>query len=132
MTLAKDSGAIGLHCRRCDTPSVASIKAAVCWTFGVPPIEMVSERRSHNVARPRQVAMYLARELTPFSLPHIGRLFGNRDHTTVIHACRQVELRIVEDEALARKVQEIVAAVKSTVHPEKSDKPSSVQFLETA
>lgn len=53
--------------------------------------EMTSARRAREVARPRQVAMYLSKQLTPKSLPDIGRRFGGRDHTTVIHAVRQIE-----------------------------------------
>ena len=52
---------------------------------------MTSARRAREVARPRQVAMYLSKQLTPKSLPDIGRRFGGRDHTTVIHAVRQIE-----------------------------------------
>jgi chromosomal replication initiator protein len=58
---------------------------------------MHSARRARAVARPRQVAMYLAKQLTPRSLPEIGRKFGNRDHTTVMHAIRRIdELRAVD------------------------------------
>jgi chromosomal replication initiator protein len=53
--------------------------------------ELHSSRRARRVARPRQVAMFLARELTSRSLPDIGRRFGGRDHTTVLHACRRIE-----------------------------------------
>jgi chromosomal replication initiator protein len=56
--------------------------------------DMLSKRRSRSIARPRQVAMALAKELTNHSLPEIGDAFGGRDHTTVLHACRKVaELR---------------------------------------
>jgi chromosomal replication initiator protein len=56
--------------------------------------EMYSKKRTRNVARPRQVAMALAKELTQLSLPDIGEAFGGRDHTTVLHACRKIaELR---------------------------------------
>jgi chromosomal replication initiator protein len=56
--------------------------------------DMVSERRSRSVARPRQVAMALSKELTTHSLPEIGDAFGGRDHTTVMHACKRIkELR---------------------------------------
>jgi chromosomal replication initiator protein len=59
-----------------------------------PPSEMYSKKRTRNVARPRQVAMALAKELTQMSLPDIGEAFGGRDHTTVLHACRKIaELR---------------------------------------
>jgi chromosomal replication initiator protein len=74
---------------------------------------MLSKRRTRSVARPRQVAMALARELTEHSLPEIGDAFGGRDHTTVIHACEQVrklkdsDSRIREDwEKLVRKLTE--------------------------
>jgi chromosomal replication initiator protein len=65
---------------------------------------MWSARRDRGVARPRQVAMYLARELTPMSLPCIGRLFGKRDHTTVIHAIKTVERLIATDTEFAADV----------------------------
>src|SRR5690606_39957237 len=53
--------------------------------------DMLSKRRSRSVARPRQVAMALAKELTNHSLPEIGEAFGGRDHTTVLHACRKIK-----------------------------------------
>src|SRR6185437_16380712 len=67
------------------TPHIAEIQYAVAERFGVPMMEMVSDRRARRVARPRQVAMYLSRELTPMSLPGIGKHFGGRDHTTIMH-----------------------------------------------
>jgi hypothetical protein len=69
---------------------VAHIQRVVAHYFGIPLREMTSARRSREVARPRQVAIYLARELTPFSLPMIGKLFGNRDHTTILYAIRKI------------------------------------------
>jgi chromosomal replication initiator protein len=63
-----------------------------------------SARRSRRIARPRQVAMYLARVLTLRSLPEIGRRFGGRDHTTVLHACRRIEALCVEDPVLKQEV----------------------------
>ena len=59
--------------------------------YRIRKAEMTSARRAREVARPRQVAMYLSKQLTPRSLPEIGRRFGGRDHTTVIHAVRQIE-----------------------------------------
>lgn len=70
---------------------VAEIKAAVAQHFGLGAIEMVSRRRARRYARPRQIAMALARDLTPLSYPEIGREFGGRDHTTVMHAIRVIE-----------------------------------------
>jgi chromosomal replication initiator protein len=71
---------------------VGKIQYAVASHYGIPVQEMWSERKARSVARPRQIAMYLARELTGYSLPRIGRCFGYRDHTTVMHACRVVAL----------------------------------------
>ena len=66
---------------------------------------MHSARRARNVARPRQVAMYLAKQLTSRSLPEIGRKFGGRDHTTVMHAVRKIEEIIGEDPSFAQDVE---------------------------
>ena len=63
--------------------------------------DMLSKRRSRSVARPRQLAMSIAKELTSHSLPEIGESFGGRDHTTVLHACRKVK----ELEGMDREVQ---------------------------
>jgi chromosomal replication initiator protein len=87
--------------------TVAQIKSAVCDAYNLRPIEMVSARRGRDVARPRQVAMYLTRELTPLSFPNIGRLFGRRDHTTAMYAADIIEKRMVDDSELRAKVKEI-------------------------
>jgi chromosomal replication initiator protein len=65
---------------------------------------MLSARRARSVARPRQIAMYLSKQLTTRSLPEIGRKFGGRDHTTVIHAVRKIEQLREEDAALDEDV----------------------------
>jgi chromosomal replication initiator protein len=87
--------------------SIADIKAAACEQFGVTDEELVSAGRTARVAWPRQVAMYLARELTSESLPSIGREFGGRDHTTVLHAWRRTEKRLLEHPALRPQVEEL-------------------------
>jgi chromosomal replication initiator protein len=66
------------------------IQEAVCSQFHVKLTELKSRRRSKTLVHPRQIAMYLCRELTDASYPEIGRQFGGKDHTTIIHACRQV------------------------------------------
>jgi len=71
--------------------TIDEIQRRVSEHFRIRHAEMVSARRAREVARPRQIAMYLAKQLTPRSLPEIGRRFGGRDHTTVIHAVRQIE-----------------------------------------
>jgi chromosomal replication initiation ATPase DnaA len=79
--------------------AMAEIKSAVAAHFNIPLIEMTSARRCREYARPRQVSMYLCKQLTPKSLPEIGRAHGDRDHTTVIHANRRVqELRRADPE----------------------------------
>jgi chromosomal replication initiator protein len=77
--------------------TVQEIQQSTCEAFGVSMDDLLSPRRTTAVAWPRQVAMYLARELTDQTLPAIGRAFGNRNHTTVIHACRRTAERIATD-----------------------------------
>jgi chromosomal replication initiator protein len=86
---------------------VADIKAAVCKRYNVAAIDMISMRRNREVARPRQIAMTLSKQMTPQSLPAIGRLFGNRDHTTVIHAVRTVDRLYATDPELRRDVDSL-------------------------
>jgi chromosomal replication initiator protein len=89
------------------TRSIAEIKAAACEQFGVSGEELISATRTARLAWPRQVAMYLARELTEESLPAIGREFGGRDHTTVLHAWRRTEERISSNAASRTAVEEL-------------------------
>src|SRR5205823_2301923 len=70
--------------------------------FKIKVGDMHSKKRSRNLARPRQVAMALAKDLTQMSLPEIGEAFGNRDHTTVLHACRTIASLRTHDSALNR------------------------------
>jgi chromosomal replication initiator protein len=70
--------------------SVDNIQRTVADYYKIKVAEMYSKKRTRNVARPRQVAMALAKELTQLSLPNIGEAFGGRDHTTVLHACRKI------------------------------------------
>ena len=70
------------------------------------------DKRSQNIVYPRQVAMYLSRELTDSSLPKIGKEFGGRDHTTVIHATSKIARLIREDRSVYNLVQELTARVK--------------------
>jgi chromosomal replication initiator protein len=70
--------------------AMEDIQEAVCTQFHVKMTELKSRRRSKTLVHPRQIAMYLCRELTDASYPEIGRQFGGKDHTTIIHACRQV------------------------------------------
>ena len=79
--------------------TIEEIQRSVCAHFKLDKSDMVSKRRLRAVARPRQIAMYLAKEMTPRSYPEIGRRFGGRDHSTVIHAVRVIEgLRVSDSE----------------------------------
>ncbi len=73
--------------------------------YKVPRNDLLSSRRSRDVVRPRQIAMYLAKSLTSRSLPEIGRRFGGRDHTTVLHSVRKVEQMIKDDGDLAQEIE---------------------------
>jgi len=70
--------------------SVENIQKTVADYYKIKVADMYSKKRPANIARPRQIAMYLAKELTQKSLPEIGDLFGGRDHTTVLHAVRKI------------------------------------------
>ena len=83
--------------------TIDEIQKKVAEYFNISVKELQSSRRARTVARPRQIAMYLAKQLTSRSLPEIGRKF-DRDHTTVMHAVRKVEELVVEDSSLAENV----------------------------
>ncbi|MBV8396634.1 MAG: chromosomal replication initiator protein DnaA [Actinobacteria bacterium] len=92
--------------------SIDRIQELVCERFGVSMGELTGDRRSQNIVYPRQVAMYLSRELTDSSLPKIGKQFGGRDHTTVIHATSKIARMIREDRSVYNLVQELTARIK--------------------
>jgi chromosomal replication initiator protein len=92
--------------------SIERIQETVIERFGLSLDELCGERRSQNIVYPRQVAMYLSRELTDSSLPKIGRQFGGRDHTTVIHATSKIARLIREDRSVYNLVQELTARIK--------------------
>lgn len=93
------------------TPS--AIKTAVSDYFEIKVSDIESSKRSRNLAYPRQIAMYLCRELTKLSLPKIGEEFGNRDHTTVMHAYSKIEADIKVNSNLNEIVQKIISELKS-------------------
>lgn len=87
--------------------TVAEIQSATCAHFGLSSEELLSSARTARITWPRQVAMYLARELTSESLPAIARQFGGRDHTTVLHAWRRTSTRIASDESSREAVENL-------------------------
>ena len=84
---------------------IEDIQRAVSRHYNVSRTELLSNRRTRTIVRPRQIAMYLAKTLTPRSLPEIGRRFGGRDHTTVLHAVRKIEGLSETDNMLAREIE---------------------------
>jgi chromosomal replication initiator protein len=90
-------------------PTVQRIAQQVGGYFQVEPCQLQSQQRSRQVLLPRQVGMYLARQLTGLSLEQIGAYFGGRDHSTVLHACRKVERALSDDAVLSGTVRQIHA-----------------------
>jgi hypothetical protein len=90
---------------------INKIQASVASYYNIPVIDMVSQRRGREIARPRQIAMYLCRMLTPLSLPVIGRQFGKRDHTTVMWAIKAVERLIDTDPQIEADIEAISEAL---------------------
>jgi len=84
---------------------IEDIQRIVARQYNVSRADLLSSRRTANVVRPRQVAMYLAKTLTLRSLPEIGRRFGGRDHTTVLHAVRKIENLVGNDAMLADEIE---------------------------
>lgn len=84
---------------------IEDIQRVVARHYNVSKADLLSSRRTRTIVRPRQIAMYLAKILTPRSLPEIGRRFGGRDHTTVLHAVRKIEGMIEGDKNLAEEIE---------------------------
>jgi chromosomal replication initiator protein len=92
--------------------TVDMIQKAVAEHYSLKQADLISERRARAVARPRQVAMWLAKQITTRSLPDIGRRFGGRDHTTVLHAVRRIEALKAEDAAIARDLDVLLRKLR--------------------
>ena len=94
--------------------SVDDIISAVCNRYGAKAKELMSKSRKQTVVQPRQLAMYLIHKYTDMSYSQLGRLFGKRDHSTVLYACNQMAHRISVDKQFRREVEELEAALKSS------------------
>jgi chromosomal replication initiator protein len=92
--------------------TVDQIQKTVAEHYQLKQADLISERRARVVARPRQVAMWLAKQITTRSLPDIGRRFGGRDHTTVLHAVRRIEALKAEDPMIARDVDVLLRKLR--------------------
>src|SRR5690606_24710119 len=87
--------------------TIQDIQKVVGEHYNIRLEDFSSKKRTKSIAFPRQVAMYLSRELTDFSLPKIGEEFGGRDHTTVIHAHEKIEKMLKEDKQLQEEIKQI-------------------------
>jgi hypothetical protein len=85
-------------------PFIADIQKAVARHFNITRHDLISQRRTAELVKPRQIAAYLSRELTQHSLPEIGRRFGNRDHTTILYAVRKISRQLAADPELAHDI----------------------------
>jgi chromosomal replication initiator protein len=99
--------------------SAEEIQQRVAERFGISRAELVGSSRAATPLRARQVAIFLTRELTDLSLPQIGRLYGGRDHTTVLNSLRRIEAGLDEDSDLAEKVRELRGAIHNPVGGER-------------
>ena len=87
--------------------SVENIQKTTAEYYNIKMSDILSKRRSRSVARPRQMAMFLAKELTNYSLPEIGEAFGGRDHTTVIHAVKTITRLSEQDDEMKKNISQI-------------------------
>lgn len=92
--------------------SVGTIQREACRYFGISHVDLIGSKRSQSIVYPRQVAMYLSRELTDLSLPKIGDEFGGRDHTTVMHATAKIQKLMSEQREVYTQIQQLTNTIK--------------------
>src|SRR6056297_1792282 len=92
--------------------NIERIKKIITDDYNLRMEDMQSKKRTHNIVFPRHIAMYLSRELTDFSLPHIGNEFGGRDHTTVIHAHNKIKEKIENEDDFSNKIERLIDTIK--------------------
>ena len=93
--------------------SIALIQQQVSSYYNIKVVDMSSPRRSINIARPRQIAMYFCKDITSFSYPEIGKAFGGKDHTTVMHAVKKIESLSVTDFELKKDLIDLRKKIRS-------------------
>jgi chromosomal replication initiator protein len=93
--------------------TVEYIQKTVCEYFGLKVQDIKAKKRTRDIAFPRQVAMYLSKQLTENSLNEIGKNFGGKDHSTVIHACKLIEERRQKDEEFEKKIDYLIKKIRS-------------------
>jgi chromosomal replication initiator protein len=93
--------------------SIETIQRVVAEAFGLSQRDLTSKKRTQKIVEPRQLAMYISREITEYSLTEIGQSFGGRDHTTVMHSCDKVEERIKTDPPTDSQIQTLIRSIKN-------------------
>src|SRR5690606_259319 len=93
--------------------TVEGIQEIVSRKYNIRMEDFAAKKRTKSIAFPRQIAMYLSREMTDLSLPKIGDEFGGRDHTTVIHAHEKISKMIADDTSFSQEIDEIIETIKS-------------------
>ena len=106
------AGRIGAMAQRKITAEV--IIEAVARQYGLMPDDITGKKRSREIALPRQIAMYICREMTSMSTPSIGRAFGGRDHTTIMHGCDRITEAMKADFAFKKRVEEMIALIENS------------------
>jgi len=91
--------------------TIDEIQTSICKFYRIKIDDLLGKKKTKNIAYPRQIAMYLCRELTPNTFPHIGKAFGGRDHTTVMHACDKITKDIERDEKFKEMIEKIVQRI---------------------
>jgi chromosomal replication initiator protein len=92
--------------------SIDIIQRVVAEYFSLSPNDLKSKKRTQNIVYPRQLSMYIIREITEYSTTEIGQSFGGRDHTTVMHACQKIEERIRIDPTADSMIQTLIRMIK--------------------
>ena len=91
---------------------IEGIKKIVCEYYGISTRDIESKKRSRDIAYPRQIAVFLSRELTDLSFPSIGEYFGGRDHTTMMHAYNKINEELQNNESTKHNVNELINKIK--------------------
>lgn len=115
-TVANTYAELGRH------PKVSDIVAEAVAYYKIERAELISRRREHRIAHVRHVIMYLARELTPYSYPHIGRVLGGRDHTTILHGVRKIQGILPNNKELAADLEALQARIMTRAQDEFASK----------
>ena len=101
--------------------TIEQIQRRVCDFFGLKLSDLKAKNRTKAIAFPRQVAMYLARQMTHSSLSEIGRAFGGKDHTTVLHAVDKIQTLLQEDPKLRKTIDGLIQSINSVIHASRHD-----------